>query len=249
MHQSLEIARDVINLQHVAPDFHPFSDVFINSQGPMRARVLLRRIRKLMHRTDTVIGKDINGEDNQNVIFWVKETAPGGAVLVNNERTEISGALAVTFPTYFDDHTIVEADIVFNGVNHRWFTDYSNTFSKDNFVEAVALHEFGHFIGLQHSPLGAATMFSRTAAGVSVSAGLTLDEAAAAQSLYGRDSESDSFGAISGKVTMSGKGVFGAVIIAEDEHGNIVQSTVTESSGDYDIAPIPPGKYRMRVSP
>ena len=65
--------------------------------------------------------------------------------------------------------------MVFNGVNHRWFTDFSNKFSKDNFVEAVALHEFGHFIGLQHSPLGAATMFSRTAAGVSVSAGLTLD--------------------------------------------------------------------------
>ena len=47
---------------------------------------------------------------------------------------------------------------------------------------------------------------------------------------------------------MSGKGVFGAVVIAEDEHGNIVQSTVTEPSGDYDIAPIPTGKYRMRVS-
>ena len=194
-------------------------------------------------------GVDINGEDNQNVIFWVKEAAPGGAVLVNNERTEISGALAVTFPTYFDDHTIVEADMVFNGVNHRWFTDFSNRFSKDNFVEAVALHEFGHFIGLQHSPLGAATMFSRTAAGVSVSAGLTLDEVAAAQSLYRRDSEASSFGAISGKVTMSGKGVFGAVVIAEDEHGNIVQSTVTEPSGDYDIAPIPAGKYRVRVSP
>ena len=194
-------------------------------------------------------GVDINGEDNQNVIFWVKEAAPGGAVLVNNERTEISGALAVTFPTYFDDHTIVEADMVFNGVNHRWFTDYSNTFSKDNFVEAVALHEFGHFIGLQHSPLGAATMFSRTAAGVSVSTGLTLDEVAAAQSLYGKASKINSRGTVSGRVTMSGKGVFAAVVIIEDQHGNIIQSTVTDRTGDYDIESIPEGKYRMRVSP
>ena len=194
-------------------------------------------------------GVDINGEDNQNVIFWVKEAAPGGAVLVNNERTEISGALAVTFPTYFDDHTIVEADMVFNGVNHRWFTDYSNTFSKDNFVEAVALHEFGHFIGLQHSPLGAATMFSRTAAGVSVSAGLTLDEVAAAQSLYRKASKINSRGTVLGRVTMSGKGVFAAVVIIEDEHGNIIQSTVTDRTGYYDIESIPEGKYRMRVSP
>ena len=111
-------------------------------------------------------GVDINGEDNTNIVYWVKEAAANGAVLVNNERTEISGALAVTFPMYFDDYTIVEADMVFNGVDNRWFADYNNSFSADNFVEAVALHEFGHFIGLQHSPLGAATMFSRTGAGV-----------------------------------------------------------------------------------
>ena len=48
-------------------------------------------------------GVDINGNDNQNVIYWVKEATPNGAVLVNNERTDISGALAVTFPTYFDE--------------------------------------------------------------------------------------------------------------------------------------------------
>ena len=98
-------------------------------------------------------GVDINSDDNPKRHFLGEGGAPGGTVLVNNERTEIGELLAITFPTYFDDHTIVEADMVFNGVNHRWFTDHSNTFSKDNFVEAVALHEFGHFIGLQHSPL------------------------------------------------------------------------------------------------
>jgi hypothetical protein len=194
-------------------------------------------------------GVDINGEDNRNVIFWVKEASENGAVLVNNERTEISGALAVTFPTYFDDHTIVEADMVFNGVTHRWFTDYSNKFSKDNFVEAVALHEFGHFIGLQHSPLGAATMFSRTAAGVSVSAGLTQDEVAAVQALYENRADNTVIGSISGRVKMNGKSVFGAVVIAEDEHGNIAQSTVTDRNGDYEFPSLPIGKCRLRVSP
>ncbi len=194
-------------------------------------------------------GVDIDGEDNTNIVYWVKQTAANGAVMVNNERTEISGALAVTFPMYFDDHTIVEADMVFNGVDHRWFTDYNNTFSVDNFVEAVALHEFGHFIGLQHSPLGAATMFSRTGAGVGLAIGLLQDEVAAARVLYGELPTLAKLGSITGKVTM-GKGVvFGAIVLAEDDQGNIIQSTVTERNGCYELSALLAMPYRLRVAP
>ena len=194
-------------------------------------------------------GVDINGNDNQNVIFWAKEAGPNGTVLVNNERSEISGILAATFPTYFEDHTIVEADMVFNGVNQRWFTDYTSIFSKDNLVEAVALHEFGHFIGMQHSPLGAASMFSRTVSGVSVSAGLTLDEVAAVQSIYGIGIEKKQLGSITGSVTLDANKVFGAVVIAEDKHGNIVQSAVTNKDGSYELLSLSPNQYYLRVSP
>ncbi|MBC8245234.1 MAG: matrixin family metalloprotease [Verrucomicrobia bacterium] len=194
-------------------------------------------------------GVDVNGEDNTNVVYWVKQAAANGAVWVNNERTEISGALAVTFPMYFDDHTIVEADMVFNGVDHRWFADYDNSFSADNFVEAVALHEFGHFIGLQHSPLGAATMFSRTGAGVSLAVGLLKDEVAAAQALYGESAALARLGSIAGKVTMGRGLVFGAIVLAEDAHGNIIQSTVTERNGRYELTALPPATYRLRVAP
>ena len=194
-------------------------------------------------------GVDVNGEDNTNVVYWVKKAAGNGAVWVNNERMEISGALAVTFPMYFDDHTIVEADMVFNGVDRRWFVDYNNSFSADNFVEAVALHEFGHFIGLQHSPLGAATMFSRTGAGVGLAGGLLKDEVAAAQALYGEPAALARLGSITGKVTMGRGLVFGAVVLAEAAHGNIIQSTVTERNGRYELMALPPATYRLRVAP
>ena len=194
-------------------------------------------------------GVDIDGEDNTNVVYWVKKAAVNGAVWVNNERMEITGALAVTFPMYFDDHTIIEADMVFNGVDHRWFTDYNNSFSVDNFVEAVALHEFGHFIGLQHSPLGVATMFSRTGAGVGLAVGLLRDEVAAAQMLYGKPDALAKLGSIIGKVTMGNDPVFGAVVLAEDAHGNIIQSTVSEKNGRYELAALPAATYRLRVAP
>ncbi len=194
-------------------------------------------------------GVDINGADNTNVVYWVKQAAPNGAVWVNDERTEISGALAVTFPMYSHDHTIVGADMVFNGVDYRWFTDYNNSFSADKFVEAAALHEFGHFIGLKHSPLGVATMFSRITAGVGLAVGLLKDEVAAAQTLYGKPVALAELGSIVGKVTMGRGLVFGAVVLAEDMHGNIIQSTVTERNGQYELRALSPATYRLRVAP
>jgi len=193
-------------------------------------------------------GVDVDTSDNTNVIFWAKTSTT-----VNGGMDNISGALGVTYNSFFPDNNAqAEADIVFNGVQYSWFTDFNNTNAAGNlvFVESTALHEIGHFIGLKHSPVGGATMLFRGGSGVNVQTGLAGDEVAAAQWLYGQTSTLASLGHLQGQVTMNGSAVFGAAVFAENSSsGNLVAGTVTGADGSYDLPAMPPGQYRMRVSP
>ncbi|MCB9729174.1 MAG: matrixin family metalloprotease [Deltaproteobacteria bacterium] len=58
-----------------------------------------------------------------------------------------SQVLGVTSPVFSSDGTIIEADIAFNGYLQSWKTSGAN-YSTD--VRNVAVHEIGHFFGLQH---------------------------------------------------------------------------------------------------
>lgn len=184
----------------------------------------------------------ISTSDNTNTIFWAKSsTMVGGG-------NDISGALGVTFVTFGStDNIIKQGDIVFNGVEYNWFTDYFSGNTTDTFVEGVALHEVGHFLGLQHSPLGAATMLWVTGDGVSVQAGLHADDIAGARYLY--PVAITNYGGVKGTVTKNGSPVFGAAVFARDAAGNTVAGTVTDASGNYLIGVLPPGSYQIRVAP
>lgn len=193
-------------------------------------------------------GVDINPGDNTNVIFWAKTSTT-----VGNGQDNISGATGITYFSYSpDDNALTEADIVFNGVQFAWFTDFNRTTVPNNtfFVEAVATHEIGHFIGLNHSPVGGATMLARGSAGVgNTQGGLSSDEVAAVHFLYPQASLPATLGDVKGRVTMDGVGILGAAVIAEDASGNVVNGTVTDTNGMYELSDLPPGNYQIRVTP
>ena len=187
-------------------------------------------------------GADGNTSDQTNLIFWAKNS-----LWVNNGRDYIFGMIAVTYPRVLGENTLAEADIVLNGVQVRWFTDINDTNSTRQFVESTVLHEIGHLIGLEHSPVGGATMFAWGAEGVSTHVGLSRDEIAAAQLLYpGAPLEA---GHLRGQVLMNSTAVFGAAVIAEDSSGNVVSGTVTRENGWYELPGLPPGNYQVRVTP
>ncbi len=59
--------------------------------------------------------------------------------------------LGVTSPIFYNNGAIFEADIAFNGYNYKWFADPSKIGSSAMDILSVAIHEEGHFFGVQHS--------------------------------------------------------------------------------------------------
>lgn len=193
-------------------------------------------------------GVDVNTSDGTNVVFWAKSST-----LVNGGMDDLGRALALTFTRFLADNQLLETDVVFNGVpskGYLWFSDFFNPPSSFYyFIEATALHEIGHLIGLAHSPVGGATMIAFYEGGISPVTGLSPDEIAAARTLYPDPAAVAALGTIRGKVTRGNRAVLGAVVVAEDAAGNVASGTVTLADGTYSLPALPPGDYTVRVTP
>ncbi|MCA1818152.1 MAG: matrixin family metalloprotease, partial [Acidobacteria bacterium] len=153
----------------------------------------------------------------------------------------------------FDTATggIVEADIALNP-GTTFSTDATNgTYD----VEAVFVHEIGHFLGLNHSALVGASMSPRIAQNFSdPNTGFTLtqttprtlsdDDLAGIRSIYGQRNARD-VGSIQGATNYP---FAGAHVWAENTGtGRAVGSAITRSDGSFRIDQVPPGTYRVNI--
>jgi hypothetical protein len=183
--------------------------------------------------------------DGTNVIFFSKYprlTNSVGAFVY-----DLTGESGHTF-TGGNGATILEGDIALNAAGFQWITDFENTNSGAMFVEAIALHEIGHLLGLDHTPLGAGTIIAG-ARGIGPSSGLSTDEIAAARFLYPAANIAAQVGTIQGTVRMNGSGVAGAMVTVEDPNGFAISATTTLNTGFYRLPALPSGNYNLHVSP
>lgn len=187
-------------------------------------------------------GIEMNTQDHTNAVFWTR------TLFVNGGRDNISGLQGYTLIRLSAANEILEGDIVLNGVQNEWNTDFYNRTTVAPFIEGVLLHEIGHLIGLDHSPLGGATVITGSP-GVGTEAGLSSDEIAAVHYLYPADGIPATLGHLRGRVTLNGSGILGAIVTADDSHGNALAATVTRADGRYELGALPPGRIGLRASP
>jgi len=180
------------------------------------------------------------------------------------DEPELEGLLGLTLTT-FDTVTgeVVESDIFFNSAE-PWSAAADG--ETDRFdLESVAVHEAGHFVGLDHSPLGffeerdgdvrlagaEAIMFpfAFDPGNIGLRA-LRADDVAGVSSIYPDGGFATATGAIEGRVTLGGAGLYGAHVLALNvSTGALVGGFSLTGNGDFRIGGLEPGRYVIRVEP
>lgn len=165
------------------------------------------------------------------------------------------------FPNGLDDATartrvfvddrgfITEADVVLNP-----FLQYSSDGTPGTFdLESTLTHEFGHVLGLDHSPVLGSTMaesYGRNGIyNLPAFAARTLaaDDVAAVRSLYGSsDAKDECCGRVNGRFTFGVNAPAANFSVwIEDAQGRVVAATVSGQDGSYRLGGLPFDRYRM----
>lgn len=162
----------------------------------------------------------------------------------------IEDALAITGTLPLDlTGEIFDADIAFNPNPPNLFSTDTTTPSTHFDFEAILTHEIGHFLGLDHSAILAATMFPSVGEGVSFPRVLSSDDIAGVSSIYPTTSYLTK-GSISGTVRLtSNASVFGAIVVAVNSNGQPAAHGVSDTKGNFTIYGLDPGNYTIYAEP
>jgi hypothetical protein len=188
----------------------------------------------------------------------------GWSVIGFDARPELDRTLgAATF--VFDDVTgeILESDIFLNSA-FEWSVASNGEPGRFD-VESILVHEVGHLLGLGHSALGETELIAsgrrvtgKRAVMFPIAYGrgsiedrtIEADDIAGITDIYGTAAARRALGAIVGRVTLNGAGVFGAHVTAfNPATGDLVAGFTLNSQGDFVIAAMKPGIYIVRAEP
>ncbi|GEM_PF-861917 len=178
-------------------------------------------------------------------------------------RSVVGSALAVTLLQYSDQSgQIADSDIIFNPsvTTNSQFTPFSTDGSPGTYdLQSVLVHEMGHSLGADHSPVISATMFqamppclsSIPVAECTLHQILSADDIAFATDAYPSANAAAQLGSITGTVALSdGTPVRGALVIAVDPaKGTTIGGISSLQDGSFTLRRLPPGSYQVYAQP
>ena len=191
--------------------------------------------------------------------------ADGANVIGFRARPELDRVLGTTtFQIDTVTGELIESDIFFNSV-FDWSTAEAGEGGRFD-VQSIATHELGHFLGLGHSALGETDL--KPSGGRAVRAKLAVmfpiafpaaniddrtpkpDDLAGMGDVYSSTAFKRDYGQASGRVTLNGRGVFGAHVTAfNSKTGDLIAGFSLDAQGNFVIGGLKPGLYLLRAEP
>ena len=170
-----------------------------------------------------------------------------------------SGVIAVTRIESNASGSITDADIIFNGRDFRFA---SGAVAGVVNLKDVAVHEIGHLLGLDHTPLDGPAALRPTmnpfygGDGPGEASSLEPDDVAGLSYLYPAPTFELATGVITGAVSnLEAEAVFGAHVTAENTSTGETFSTVSGAfpdrgdPGSYFLIGLTPGSYQLQLRP
>jgi hypothetical protein len=149
------------------------------------------------------------------------------------------GAAAVTSYTY-DTKTgrMLDADIT---VDPSVFDGTING-------QMALQHEVGHALGLDHSAVLSSIMYPYVGGG-NEPAEFELDDRISIANIYPKSDQTLNGATISGRIMGDRGGIFAAQVVAVSDKGQPVGTVLTNAAGEFTLASIPAGRYRLYAEP
>jgi hypothetical protein len=164
------------------------------------------------------------------------------------------------------DHTntITLADGLFKDQNAiasttNWYDTSGHLTQADIMIDATLVngdynmqhaltHEIGHLLGLDHSAVLSAIMFPYVPHGSDVPV-LDSDDRNAIANIYPKTDPTLVGGMLRGRVQGDSGGVFAAQVVAVNEKGEPVATSLSDQNGDFVLQALPAGDYRLYAEP